>query len=307
MFQDWQSFYILVGTAAATLVGLMFVAVSVGSRITPQELPALRVYVSPTVVYFLYVLATSAVVLFPALPPALLGALLVAAGLASCGRALAGVPVMRRSRLDVHDWTWYFLVPVASYLLYIGTGIGLFLRAGQAASELAVATILLLVAGIRNAWDLVLFRVLLQSDPHRREDRVESVAPGTNAAPPEPQPAPVSPPPRPPADAAPRQSLALSAAQQADVTRIIHAAGLDPRDFTWALQPSRYALIGPPVSAVLHARTGCFFRFEFTKEAGGSARMSVFIPGRGAREATTAAASWEDQLAQVRDWLTHLK
>ena len=307
MFHDWQSFYILVGSAAATLVGLTFVAMSVGSRlITAKDRPALRVSASPTVVQFLYVLATSAVVLFPTLSPMLLGILLVVVGLISCGLAVAGVPVMRRSHLDMHDRVWYFLVPGLSYILFIGSGIGLLLRVGQAASGLAVATVLLLVAGIRNAWDLVIFRLLPQGELPWLEGS-EAPDPGGSVVTPERQ-----------ADATPRapqgsrveteswQSLALSPRQQADVTRLIQEGGMNPRDFTWALQPSRYALIGPLVSALVHTRTGCFFRFEFSKEAPGSNRMSVFVPGKGAREVAKPAASWADQLEQVRGWLKHL-
>lgn len=306
MFQDWQSFYILVGSAAATLVGLTFVAMSVGSRlITAKDLPALRVSASPTVVQFLYVLATSAVVLFPTLSPMWLGVLLVVVGLISCGLAVAGVPLMRRSHLDMRDWVWYFFVPGLSYILFIGSGIGLLLRVGQAASGLAVATVLLLVAGIRNAWDLVIFRLLPQGELPWLEGS-EAPDPGGSVVTPERQ-----------ADATPRtpqgsrvetesrQSLALSPRQQADVTRLIQEGGMNPRDFTWALQPSRYALIGPLVSALVHTRTGCFFRFEFSKEAPGSNRMSVFVPGKGAREVAKPAASWADQLEQVRGWLKH--
>lgn len=306
MFQDWQSFYILVGSAAATLVGLTFVAMSVGSRlITAKDLPALRVSASPTVVQFLYVLATSAVVLFPTLSPIWLGVLLVVVGLISCGLAVAGVPLMRRSHLDMRDWVWYFFVPGLSYILFIGSGIGLLLRVGQAASGLAVATVLLLVAGIRNAWDLVIFRLLPQGELPWLEGS-EAPDPGGSVVTPERQ-----------ADATPRtpqgsrvetesrQSLALSPRQQADVTRLIQEGGMNPRDFTWALQPSRYALIGPLVSALVHTRTGCFFRFEFSKEAPGSNRMSVFVPGKGAREVAKPAASWADQLEQVRGWLKH--
>jgi hypothetical protein len=311
MFQDWQSFYILIGTSAATLVGLMFVALSVGSRaITPKDLPALRVFVSPTVVHFLYVLVTSAVVMFPTLPRAFLGTVLVLAGLASFGRALIGLPVMRRSHPDIHDWVWYLLVPSVSYLLFVGTGIGLLLQVGQAASGLAVATLLLLLTGVRNAWDLVIFRVLPEGEPSGRESRLESPGPGEGAAMPEPttseRRADPGPRPAPRADAAPRQSLALSPAQQGDVARVIEEAGVKSGDLTWALQPSRYAMIGPPVSALVHTPTGCFFRFEFTKDADGDNRKSVFVPGKGAREVTKAAASWADQLEQVRDWLTHL-
>jgi len=309
VFQDWQSFYVLVGTAAATLVGLMFVAISVGSRvITAKDLPALRVCVSPIVVQFFSVLATSAVVLLPTLSPMLLGILFVVAGLISCGLALAGLPVMRRSNLDVQEWTWYLLVPGLSYLLLVGTGIGLLLRAGQAPSGLAVATILLLIAGIRNAWDLVIFRLLPRGELPRLDSAGDLSPPGGSTATPKrradsvPQPSK-----EPQADAASRQSIALSSSQQADVVRMIQDAGLQLRDFTWALQPSRYALIGPPVSALFHTRTGCFFRFEFTQDARRLQRMSVFIPRKGGREVTKSAASWDDQLAQVRQWLGRLQ
>jgi hypothetical protein len=55
--QRWHDFYLLVGGAAATLVGLMFVAISLGSRlITEQSIPGLRVFVTPTIIHFIYVL-----------------------------------------------------------------------------------------------------------------------------------------------------------------------------------------------------------------------------------------------------------
>jgi hypothetical protein len=62
--QRWHDFYLLVGGAAATLVGLMFVAISLGSRlITEQSVPALRVFVTPTIIHFIYVLVIATVVM----------------------------------------------------------------------------------------------------------------------------------------------------------------------------------------------------------------------------------------------------
>lgn len=315
MFQEWQSFYILVGSAAATLVGLMFVAISVGARaITPKDFTGLRVYASPTVVQFLYVLATSAVVLFPTLSRTLLGTLLAVTGLASGARAVAGLPVMRRSHLDVHDWTWYFIAPSVSYLLFVAAGIGLLLGARQAATGLALALILLLVAGIRNAWDLIIYRQQPREEsPAQESAAVGAGATGGTAEPREPlrgtERTATGPPEAltaPRAGAAPRQGLALAPSQQRDVARIIEDVGFSQRDFTWALQPSRNAMIGPPVSALVHTRTGSFFRFDFGKGPPGHHRTSVFVPGRGAREVTKPASSWADQVEQVRDWLKKL-
>ncbi len=167
---DWQNFYILVGTTAATLVGLMFVAISLGSRlITQQSVPALRAFVSPTLIHFIYVLVTASVVLIPTVTRMLLGTLLLLVGLISFGRSLSAVPFMhqqyREQLIDLHDWTWHLLAPSVSYLLFVGTGIGLVLGVSQALNGLALASILLLVSGIRNAWDMVVWMVLRQNKP----------------------------------------------------------------------------------------------------------------------------------------------
>jgi hypothetical protein len=53
----WHDFYVLVGTASATLVGLMFVAASIGAQVfTEQNREGMRAFISPTVVHFSAVL-----------------------------------------------------------------------------------------------------------------------------------------------------------------------------------------------------------------------------------------------------------
>jgi hypothetical protein len=98
-----------------------------------------------------------------------LGILLVLAGLVSSGRALTSLPFIwqqyKKHIVDLHDWAWYFLLPVASYLMYVGTGAGLLLGKRQALDGLAWASILLLVAGIRNTWDMVLWFMLNKKEP----------------------------------------------------------------------------------------------------------------------------------------------
>lgn len=168
--QGWHDFYLLVGTAAATLVGLIFVAISLGSRlITEQSMPALRVFVTPTIIHFIYVLVIATVMLVPAVRRMPLGTLLVIAGLLSFGRSVSAVPYMLRQRgeqiIDTHDWVWYLIVPSLSYLLFVGTGIGLLLGASQALDGLALASILLLVNGIRNAWDMVVWFAVKTEPP----------------------------------------------------------------------------------------------------------------------------------------------
>jgi hypothetical protein len=168
--QSWHDFYLLVGEAAATLVGLMFVAISLGSRlITQQSVPGLRVFVSPTLIHFIYVLVIATVVVIPTVTRTPLGILLVLVGLFSFGRALTMIPYMReqqrRQVVDNHDWVWHLITPSISYLLFVGTGIGLIMGVSRAFNGLALASILLLVSGIRNAWDMVVWFALRTEPP----------------------------------------------------------------------------------------------------------------------------------------------
>jgi len=170
--RDWQNFYLLIGGAAASLTGLMFVAISLGSgAITQKNVHALRVFVSPTLIHFIYVLATALVVVIPTVTRTRLGILLLLVGVISTGRSITMVPFMRGQHrqqvIDIHDWTWYLAAPTVSYLVFVGTGVGLLLRVRQALDGLALASILLLVAGIRNAWDFVTYLILRQNEPPR--------------------------------------------------------------------------------------------------------------------------------------------
>jgi hypothetical protein len=62
----WHEYYMLLGTASATMVGLLFVAVTVGSGVfTGNRRAPLRVFVSASVVHFCGILAVCRIVLAP--------------------------------------------------------------------------------------------------------------------------------------------------------------------------------------------------------------------------------------------------
>jgi hypothetical protein len=62
----WQEFHMLPGTASATLVGLLFVAATVGSGVLSADRRApLRVFVSASVAHFSGILAVCRIVLAP--------------------------------------------------------------------------------------------------------------------------------------------------------------------------------------------------------------------------------------------------
>ncbi len=81
LFGPWHDFYTLVGTASATLVGLMFVAASVGTGVfTRERQVGLRTFLSPTVVAFSVVLTASLIGVLPVLSWRVPGFLLLRIG-----------------------------------------------------------------------------------------------------------------------------------------------------------------------------------------------------------------------------------
>ena len=164
-FGAWHEFYGLVGTAAATLVGLMFVAASVGQRVFTQERQVgLRTFLSPTVVAFTVILAISLIVVLPTPHWQVPSALLVSIGLFgvvyswSVWRRMVREGIVKS--IDLEDRVYYTVVPAAAYLMTAFAGVMLGVDQNAACVVLAGGVCLLLLAGIRNAWDMTTWVVL---------------------------------------------------------------------------------------------------------------------------------------------------
>ena len=156
----WHDFYVICGSAAAGLTGLMFVVVSLGPKtIAAGATTGVRAFVTPTVVYFTSALVVSAVMTMPAMNPSVLGAFVAVGSIGALGYMLRirGHRRWRESQLDRLDWVWYVGLPTLVYLTLLGTAVAIATRAPFALDILGGAIVLLLVIGIRNAWDLVLW------------------------------------------------------------------------------------------------------------------------------------------------------
>jgi len=164
LLHDWHDFYVLVGTASATLVGLMFVAASIGSSIFNEEHRApMTAFITPTVVHFAAVLFTSLLVSIPTHSWRTLGGLLGAGGLAGaiyCGRILVQIIVRHRFNVDLTDRLFYALIPALGYLLVLVSAALLLMQSAASANLIAAALLTLLLAGIRNAWDMTVWIVI---------------------------------------------------------------------------------------------------------------------------------------------------
>src|SRR6266849_3850440 len=160
----WHDFYLLIGTASATLIGLMFVAASIAaSTMTEQHKAGLQAFFSPTVVHFAAVLIICVVLSAPLRTWAVLGGLVLAIGVVGVGySSTVWVRMGRRgltAKIDLADRFWYALSPVAGHLLVVAAGIAALLHYEHSLELLAIAIVLLLLAGLRNAWDITAWAV----------------------------------------------------------------------------------------------------------------------------------------------------
>src|SRR5271156_1686143 len=156
MLESWHFFFTLVGASAATLVGLMFVAASVGTGLFAGEKEiGLRTFLSPTVVAFGVVLASCVVGVLPS-PNSIVPAALIS-GIGLLYSALIWRRMVRNGlvrKIDLEDRIWYAIAPALAYVALTVSGVAFALASEAAAALLAAGICLLLLAGIRNAWDM---------------------------------------------------------------------------------------------------------------------------------------------------------
>lgn len=158
MFEHWGEFYLLAGSAAAVLIGLIFVVVTLMSdRPRSSVLDGSKLYMGPIVLGVSFVLALSAAALTPGINAgqfALVAAVIALWGLVRGFLSIAGI---RRLGGEVH-WTdvWFYgAVPTALYLALAGTAWAFWMDWPCAPYALAAVVTGLLLAAVRNEWDLV--------------------------------------------------------------------------------------------------------------------------------------------------------
>jgi hypothetical protein len=158
--ETWHEFYLLIGTAGATLTGLLFVLVSLGARTVAERVSTgVRAFLSPNAVHFCATLIVAAVLIIPNVPSSIVGVFLFLGALGLLGY-LAHTKVHRRwreNKLPVVDWIWYVGLPILSYVLLLVSSVAMLLGRLWSMYGIAVGLIFLLVIGIRNSWDLVIF------------------------------------------------------------------------------------------------------------------------------------------------------
>ena len=182
--QSWQNFYFLLGGASASLLGLMFVALSLGmSLITEETAEGAKIWVNPSVLYFALALFLSAVMLIPKNSPQMIAILLF---IADCA---AVVPISRYQMQLIHyvkshddfnlsEWTFQSILPFLSIILMFVAATCFYLRQeGYGFMELWFVMVSLIISGIYNTWSLVMSIVIMHTKVNGKTD-----ATGSNSA-----------------------------------------------------------------------------------------------------------------------------
>ena len=169
MLGAWNSFYVMVGSAAAALTGLMFVVITLvsGRNRGQASEDGLSTFSTPTVVHFSTALLIAAVMSapFPTLVPIAIISGLVGLG-GACYAASIGIRTAKLSSYepDLEDWTWHTCLPFVAYALLVLGACTMHPFALLSLYAPATAVILLIFIGIHNAWDVVTFLALGKAD-----------------------------------------------------------------------------------------------------------------------------------------------
>jgi hypothetical protein len=143
--KEWHDFYVLVGTAGATLLALLFVAVSLGAGfLTEKRQLATRTFMSPVAVHFSSVFFLSAVALFPSHQAnffaAVIGATAVIGAIISTYTTIQVVWTDMTNHME--DYLAYGLLPVVGYIALLAAALSIYLEKDFGLNALAGALLL---------------------------------------------------------------------------------------------------------------------------------------------------------------------
>ena len=165
-FEEWESFYVVVGAAAGALIGLQFVVMTLladkPSLASPEAGAA---FASPNVVHFSAALFLSAMMRVPwhgIGPIAIVWALAGLAGTIYIFVVAWRMRTQKSYRPDWEDWTYHAVLPLVAYALLLLSAFDAGRHDEEAEMAVAAATLMQLFIGIHNSWDAVSYHVLVR-------------------------------------------------------------------------------------------------------------------------------------------------
>ncbi|MFO1532413.1 MAG: hypothetical protein ABR562_01740 [Thermoplasmatota archaeon] len=162
----WETYYVIVGAAAGALVGLQFIVLTlIADRPTLRAPELAAAFATPTIFHFAAVLTVSAVVCAPwdtTTPAAALWGTLGLVGTAYTGLAVSRMRRQTAYKPVLEDWVFHVVLPLAGYVAFAGSAIWAFSQPSPALVAVAAASLLLLLVGIHNSWDAIVYSALVR-------------------------------------------------------------------------------------------------------------------------------------------------
>src|SRR5215467_9823592 len=172
-FAAWDSFYVIVGSAAGALIGLQFVVLAlIATRPPIPAADAGAAFATPTIVHFSAALLLSALQRVPWPMMTLAATPWWLVGLSGAAYTLIVARRMRAQttyRPEFEDWLFHLLLPLTAYALLVLSALAAPSWTREALFGVGAAALLLLFIGIHNAWDAVVYHVFFSNrDTDRR-------------------------------------------------------------------------------------------------------------------------------------------
>jgi hypothetical protein len=155
-FEQWTNFYVLISATAATLLGLLFVVISLASeRGRAADAPKIRIYLTPVVIYFCSVLFLSALLTIPNQTRLTAVICICLEGIAGLG--YSGSLAIKRGAGSAFyesrsDFFPYVIFPFFAYAFMVAGGLVLLARPPIGLDLVAAGMLVLLGIAVRNSW-----------------------------------------------------------------------------------------------------------------------------------------------------------
>ncbi len=175
LLHEWDSFYVIIGSSAAALTGLMFVVIALMTEAGATKEPAaLEAFATPTIVHFSAVLLVAAIISMPHHSIAGLRWGLHLTGFA--GIVYASWVTARAVRQKAYvpqleDWIFHSILPIIAYASLFIASVMLRGSPEGALFGVAASSLLLLFVGIHNAWDSAVWMTIRGPQSMQQDER----------------------------------------------------------------------------------------------------------------------------------------
>jgi hypothetical protein len=163
----WDTFYVIVGSAAGALVGLQFVVLTLVAERPPEGDAELAgaAFATPTIVHFSVVLLIAAVLRMPwhsIVPLAIVWGLAGLFGIVYIAIVARHLKNQSGYKPDLEDWASSVMAPALGYAAIAGSAFVAVSYENDALFALGAAVLVLLFSGIHNAWDSIAYHVFVK-------------------------------------------------------------------------------------------------------------------------------------------------